>query len=412
MASQDKNTEVSQDENLNSNNVGALLQTSRLRLGDDLRFVAKNLHIRFIYLEAIEAGRYDELPGVAYVIGFIRTYADYLGLDSEEVVRRYKAESTLQPSTTKLIFPVPIPESSFPRGAIVLVGSIVALLVYGGWYASTTTGSLLGGLVSSVPERLSEKEKVTEPAAKWEPVVVEQAKELVPEVAQSATPAAQEVVEAIQKLVESAVKPAPVVQTAEKVVEKPVKEVPVQAPVRAVAEVKPTPEKIVQTVMTPEVKPVEVEEPAPKPVVEAKPKPKPAPPQQVVSAPKFEVVEDEGSDQVQPPSQTPAETEVVPENKIYGAGNKGSRILIKASRNSWIQVRDNKAKKLLLTRLLKAGDSYWVPNQSNLVLLTGNAGALEILVDGKPVPDLGSPGAIRKNVTLDPDKLRQGTAAR
>jgi cytoskeleton protein RodZ len=62
--------------------------------------------------------------------------------------------------------------------------------------------------------------------------------------------------------------------------------------------------------------------------------------------------------------------------------------------------------------LLKAGDSYWVPNQSNLVLLTGNAGALEILVDGKPVPDLGSPGAIRKNVTLDPDKLRQGTAAR
>ena len=99
------------------------------------------------------------------------------------------------------------------------------------------------------------------------------------------------------------------------------------------------------------------------------------------------------------------------ENKIDNDSD-GSRILVKALKNSWIQVRDNKAKKLLLTKLLRAGDSYSVPNQPDLVLLTGNAGALEILVDGKSVPGLGPPGTIRKNVILDPEKLRQGEAIR
>jgi len=64
-----------------------------------------------------------------------------------------------------------------------------------------------------------------------------------------------------------------------------------------------------------------------------------------------------------------------------------------------------------LTRLLRAGDSYRVPDQPGLVLLTGNAGALEILVDGEVVPDLGEAGKVRRNVTLDPDLLRQGAAA-
>jgi cytoskeleton protein RodZ len=403
---------ASQEENLNLNKVGALLQASRLRLGHDLRFVAETLHIRFVYLEAIEAGRYEELPGAVYVIGFIRSYADFLGLDSEEVVRRSKAEVASQSVTPELVFPVPVSESSIPGGAILLVGIIIALLAYGGWYASTTNDSLLGEMVSPVPERLREKDKVTEPASKPEPVVVEQTVELVSKLVQSATPAAQEVVETIQKPFESIYKPDLVIQSAEKVVEKQVKKIPVPAPVQVAAVVKPTPKRFKQEGMFPKVKPDVVEEPLQKSVVKPKPKLKPAPPNQVVSTQETEVVEDEGSNQAQPPSQTIAETGVARENKIYGDKNKDSKILVRARRNSWIQVRDNKANKLLLTQLLKAGDSYRVPNRSDLVLLTGNAGALEILVDGKPVPDLAPPGTIMKNITLDSYKLSQGTAAR
>ena len=110
-------------------------------------------------------------------------------------------------------------------------------------------------------------------------------------------------------------------------------------------------------------------------------------------------------------ASTSSDPEPASSNRIYGAENENSRILVKARRNSWIQVRDNNANQLVMTRLLRAGDSYRVPDQAGLVLLTGNAGALEIFVDGEAVPDLGEAGKVRRNVTLDPDLLRQGSAA-
>lgn len=79
--------------------------------------------------------------------------------------------------------------------------------------------------------------------------------------------------------------------------------------------------------------------------------------------------------------------------------------------NSWIQVRDDTVNELLVTRLLRAGDSYAVPDRSGLKLSTGNAGALEILVDGEAVPSIGGEGTVRRNVFLDADKLKAGTAA-
>ena len=78
--------------------------------------------------------------------------------------------------------------------------------------------------------------------------------------------------------------------------------------------------------------------------------------------------------------------------------------------NSWIQVRDDNGNRLLLTRLLRAGDTYRVPNRPGLKLLTGNAGALEILVDGETVPSIGPLGAVRRGVALDIERLRRGTA--
>ncbi|MCZ6765190.1 MAG: DUF4115 domain-containing protein, partial [Alphaproteobacteria bacterium] len=74
------------------------------------------------------------------------------------------------------------------------------------------------------------------------------------------------------------------------------------------------------------------------------------------------------------------------------------------------QVRDNAAGELLLTRLLRAGDSYAVPNRPGLQLSTGNAGAIEILVDGQPVPSIGAEGTVRRKVALDAERLKAGTA--
>ena len=63
------------------------------RLGWLLPDVATALRIRLPYLEAIEDGRWPELPGNAYALGFVRAYAKLLGLDPEEMARRFRAEA-------------------------------------------------------------------------------------------------------------------------------------------------------------------------------------------------------------------------------------------------------------------------------------------------------------------------------
>ena len=97
-------------------------------------------------------------------------------------------------------------------------------------------------------------------------------------------------------------------------------------------------------------------------------------------------------------------------SQVFGKSNTNARIVIRANADSWVQVRDNDGE-LILTRMLRSGDSYRVPNKAGLTLLTGNAGALEIYVDGRKAPALGPGGAIRRDVSLDADRLLAGTAA-
>jgi cytoskeleton protein RodZ len=467
MASQESNNEDTQEAKENASSVGSLLRASRLRIGDDLRFVAETLHIRYIYLEAIEAGHFDELPGTAYAIGFIRSYADYLGLDSEEVVRRYKAESASQSGDTKLVFPVPIPESSIPGGAIVFVGVVVALLAYGGWYVSTAKDGFLAGLVSPVPERLSEQTQTQEPEMQTESIQVEtpeQAEvedtEVEPQGTgemeeQAASDVASQVVEEVQQTVETVEQAASEIQetaaaestssveTVVGQVQEPVQAItePVQAvaePVQAVTEPVQADTEPVQAVTEPvqaitepvqaDTEPVQatteltpsepVSESTPTELETAEaPEAEPAEQVETETAPSGEGDTEERPAESEVPAapvetaSAPSNVEADPSGRVYGSENEDFRILVKARKNSWIQVRDNNANRLVMTRLLRAGDSYRVPDQSGLVLLTGNAGALEILVDGEAVPDLGKAGTVQRNVTLDPDLLRQGTAA-
>ena len=97
------------------------------------------------------------------------------------------------------------------------------------------------------------------------------------------------------------------------------------------------------------------------------------------------------------------------EPRIFGQAGEGSRIKITALVDSWVEVRADDGE-LLLTRVLRKGDSYHVPRQTGLTLVTGNAGGLEFSVDGKVVPEIGPIGTVRRNVKLDPKALTDGTA--
>ncbi len=88
----------------------------------------------------------------------------------------------------------------------------------------------------------------------------------------------------------------------------------------------------------------------------------------------------------------------------------GGRVMLRAKEESWVQVRDADNAPVI-TRVLKPGDFVRVPDRSGLTLLTGNAGALEVLVDGEVVPPIGPRGQVRRDIALDPERLKSGTAA-
>jgi helix-turn-helix protein/uncharacterized protein DUF4115 len=69
--------------------IGSSLRSARERRKLDVADVARTTHIRERYLQALEDERFDALPGEAYVKGFLRTYADQLGLDGQQFVEEY-----------------------------------------------------------------------------------------------------------------------------------------------------------------------------------------------------------------------------------------------------------------------------------------------------------------------------------
>jgi cytoskeleton protein RodZ len=94
---------------------------------------------------------------------------------------------------------------------------------------------------------------------------------------------------------------------------------------------------------------------------------------------------------------------------VFGATTGPARIVIRATGISWIQVHDAQGSEVF-TRVMKAGDVYRVPDKPGLQLHTGSAGSLEVSVDGKIAPSLGTVGVIRHTVVLDPQRLLAGTA--
>ena len=73
--------------------VGMFLKFTRQNQKKSIETVSKALCIRKIYIKAIEESDFNELPPVPYGIGFIRSYADFLGLNSERIVQCYKEEA-------------------------------------------------------------------------------------------------------------------------------------------------------------------------------------------------------------------------------------------------------------------------------------------------------------------------------
>ena len=283
--------------------VGAELAEARERLGWTLPDIAGHLRIRLPFLTAIEQGRLDQLPGGAYAMGFVRAYAKALGLEPDALARRFRSEVAAVNRKPELAFPAPVPERGVPAGAVVLLGAVLAVGAYVGWYK--VSGEKPGAEpVRAVPERLA-------------------------------------------------------------------------------ALVAPPPAPAVPALATPAVPPLVL---TPLPAL---------PPSQAAAA----VV----------PNAIPGALTVQPAPALAtsAALPDGTRIVLRARAEAWIQVRDRQGQ-VLLNRVLRAGETWPVPPKLHLLLTTGNAGGTELLVDGAATPALGADGAVRRDLALDADAIRDG----
>ena len=258
--------------------VGEELREARNALGVSLEDAATQLRINKRYLQALEEGRVKDLPGAAYAVGFVRSYATALGLDPDEAVRRFRDVSgTAVRQSGELVFPEPVPRRGIPTGVLAALGLALAMGGYIAWYQWSGRGERVVDAVPPLPPRLERAADATAP-----------------------------------------------------------RETPT-APV--------------------------VEPPAPAPAPIAAPPP--------------------------PPRIDPDKP----------------RVVIRAKGESWVQIRDNPGNRVLTDRVLRAGEIIEIPNRPGIVLTTGKAENLDILLDGQDVDPFGGPG-VRRNIALEPERLR------
>ncbi len=296
--------------------IGDGLRLRREQLGWSLPDIAGWLHIKLAYLQALEDGRPQELPGSAYALGFLRSYGAILGLDPEELANRFHQETKGLDRRQALSFPAPVPERGVPAGAALLIGVVLVGVTYTGWYMFGGHETVPLRSVPPLPANLAPYAgDPLHPAAA--------PREAMPPPSPPASPAPAAPPPAASSAPPSAAAPEP----------QPTAEGPVVQPMPAV------------------------------PPTTAAPAPPPGP--------------------------------VV--------------VTLKALASSWVQVREVGGP-VIYDRVLQPGETWPVPSgNGSLVMSTGNAGGITLSAGDVTTPILGPPGAVRRNLPLSADAIRDGS---
>lgn len=432
---------------------GASIREMRQAHNRELADVAATLKIRQVYLQAIEDGRFGDLPGPTYATGFIRAYADYLGLDLAEVMRRYREITGDQPAQGPLVPPSPVVEARLPTGFILLVAAVLALGAYGGWYYLTVDGRDPVEVVAKLPERIANmvgidqeaSENSAQPTGETPTAQPAEAADVTatpastpetspaPSVAPATDPSATaDATMAPTAMPEPTTVPdtAPVSATASAPISTPVAETPpaaVQVASEASSEASSagtnanaTARQIAEATSAPAMQAVPAAAPTAASPTEAPAATPAATPSAVVATPLPEsqtaATAQEAASQAEPPpastvAPAPEAPQIAATPSIAAPTETGaadpasaSRVILRANAITWVELRDGAGKRLY-SRLMKRGETYAVPAGAGAVLETGNAGGIDIVVDGSAIAPIGPVGAVRRGVLLEADAL-------
>ena len=121
--------------------IGKILQTARREQGLTRQEISAQLRIPERYLKSLEIGNADELPAMAYVIGYIRTYANFLKLNAASLCAELKTSLSSQESRPNYHFINQKIQNKSTAGRTAFAALVVGVVFYGGWYTMTTAPS-------------------------------------------------------------------------------------------------------------------------------------------------------------------------------------------------------------------------------------------------------------------------------
>ncbi len=134
--------------------IGKELRVAREALGHEIAPLSAELCISKRQLLALEENRSEDLPGPTYAIGFLRVYADRLGLDADALCHDYRLRYGDVDMTPQLHFPEPLPETGIPALSVLVSGSLALAGIYMGWSALSGGSTAQENLVPAPPARL------------------------------------------------------------------------------------------------------------------------------------------------------------------------------------------------------------------------------------------------------------------
>lgn len=523
------NEDLANPDGIGRSGVGDMLRAKRLERDEDLKDVAQALRIRLPYLQAIEDGAPNALPGATYAVGFVRAYATYLGMEVEATVDRFKAETAALEARTELVFPEPLPGNRVPGGALIILALLLAGMSYGGWLYLSNQDRSVAELVPALPDSLAKildgaetpagddqgaengvsvpstssddgapapsapstegasgtvEETASDSPAPVDPEATESvasgdASDPFPETSDTqpptnptpteesvtATPPRESEPVAQEEITTQSVESEPDVATSESsdatsldstvpadsqgeeeaalnttTQQSQPETVSVSDPSNDAASVSDGIAGALSETVEEEILP-----PPPEPVVANETTPASAPRGDVpdttetaasdaspTSADTVAAVPEETNaprDQAATPAEEPAATVATNDTTAPAPGEDAAdtdgiaapsapagsdtvsaatppeaTVVLSAKSDSWIEIRDASGE-TLYTGMLRPGQTYKLPPRRGATLTTGNAGGLTVTVDGVETPSLGEPGAVRRDISLNPDDL-------
>ena len=111
---------------------GEKLKTARLEKGLELSAIANRLRLKQDQLEALENDNYEPFPAIAYALGFMRSYASFLGVDVSAEIQTIKAANQPKLHPTSLDFP----EAPVSRGSFNIMPFVIVLMLAGAGYGA------------------------------------------------------------------------------------------------------------------------------------------------------------------------------------------------------------------------------------------------------------------------------------